>query len=76
MDYQDKARGLYEYHREAIDNTLEKAKSKLQNLSHEIDNAKLSDEEYEKLDGLLLDLMIILDSIWVKRFSTIIKGGG
>lgn len=63
MSYQEKARELYEYHRENIVNNVDKARVKLSELSTELEYINLSDEEYEKLDKIAIELMLILDEI-------------
>lgn len=61
--HQDKARELYEYHRENIIGNVDKARIKLSELSTELEYVNLSDEEYEKLDKIVIGLMLILDEI-------------
>lgn len=63
MDYRDKAKELYEYHRESILNNVDKARIKLSDLSTELEYMNLSDEEYEKLDKIVIELMLLLDEI-------------
>lgn len=63
MNYQDKTRELYEYHKENILSNVDKARVKLGDLSVELEYMNLSDEEYEKLDKLVIELMLILDEI-------------
>lgn len=63
MNYQDRARSLYEYHREDIVNNVDKAKAKLNEIYAELEYMNLSDEEYEKLDKMVIELMLILDEI-------------
>lgn len=63
MSYRDKARELYEYHRENIIGNVDKARIKLGELSTELEYMNLSDEEYEKLDKMVVELILILDEI-------------
>lgn len=63
VSYQEKARELYEYHRESILDNVDKARLKLSELSTELEYINLSDEEYEKLDKIVIELMLILDEI-------------
>lgn len=63
MNQETNLKEMYEYHMERVYQQVGKAKSSIEDISVEIENTRMSDEEVEKIDNLVLRAIIDLDGI-------------